>query len=149
MKMLRMVVSGLAGAAALTAAHQFFKKTVPDAPRMDVLGMRSIEQVCEKLGWQAPTGVALYQSALVCDLISNSIYYSPVGSTRGTSAFGRGMSLGLAAGLGALKLPQMLGLGKEPSAKNAKTMAFTVGLYMVGGIAAAVAAQLVPSSRDE
>lgn len=144
MNFLRMLLSGVAGAAALTAVHQVVKETVPNAPRMDVLGMRSIEGLCEKFGIEPPRGAMLFNSALAGDLISNSIYYSAVGSSRGRAAVGKGISLGLAAGLGAIKLPEMLGMGKELSAKNAKTMAMTVGLYIIGGLAAAAAAQLIP-----
>lgn len=147
MNNLRMVASGVAGAAALTAVHQAIKETVPDAPRMDVLGMRSIEGLCEKIGIDPPKGVALYNSALVGDIISNSIYYSAVGTSSGTAAFGKGVSLGLMAGLSALKLPQMLGLGSEPSTKTPRTMALTVGMYVAGGLAAAAVACLLPS-RD-
>lgn len=148
MKNLRMVASGVAGAAALTAVHQAIKETVPDAPRMDVLGMRSIEGLCEKIGIDPPKGVALYNSALVGDIISNSIYYSAVGMSRGTAAFGKGLSLGLMAGLSALKLPQMLGMdSEEPKKKSPRTMALTVGMYVVGGLAAAAVATLLPAKE--
>jgi hypothetical protein len=147
MKNFRMLASGVAGAAALTAVHQAVKENVPDAPRMDVLGMRSIEKICEKFGIEAPQGSALFSSALVGDIISNSIYYSPVGMSKGTAAFGKGISLGLMAGLGALKLPQMMGLGSEPATKTPRTMALTVGMYVVGGLAAAAIASILPD-RD-
>lgn len=145
MKTLRMIASGVAGAAALTAAHQVVKETVPDAPRMDVLGMRGIEQLCEKMGWKTPNSKVLFGSALVGDLVSNAIYYSPVGSSKGGSALGKGLSLGLMAGLGAVKVPELIGLGKDASAKNPRQMLMTVGLYVLGGLAAAAAATLIPS----
>lgn len=148
MRIFRMVLSGLAGALALTAAHQAVKKLVPDAPRMDVLGMRSIEELCLKFGWEPPQGSALFRSALVADLISNSIYYSPIGSSRGAAAVGKGISMGIAAGLGAVKLPQLLGLTRQPSAQNATTVATTVALYVFGGLVAAAVASLVPSRDD-
>lgn len=145
MNTLRMLCSGLAGAVAATATQQALKATVPDAPRMDVLGMRGIRKVLESLHVPVPNGRDLFNSALVGDLICNSLYYSPVGKKKGISALGSGLSLGLMAGIGALKLPQQLGLGKEE--RDPKKMALTMAIYVAGGLAAALAANAIPGEK--
>lgn len=148
MRIFRMVLSGFAGALAVTAAHQAVKKFVPDAPRMDVLGLRSVEELCLKFGWEPPQGATLFRSPLVADLISNSIYYSPIGASRGATAVGKGISMGIAAGLGAGKIPQLLGLSKPSGDRSTTSVAMTVGLYVLGGlVAASVASFLSPRDR--
>ncbi len=147
MRIFRMVLSGFAGALALAAAHQSVKKFVPDAPRMDVLGLRSVEDLCLKFGWEPPHGATLFRSALVADLISNSIYYSPIGASGGATAVGKGISMGIAAGLGAVKIPQLLGLTRQPGNRNTTSVAMTVGLYVLGGLVAATVASFL-SPRD-
>jgi hypothetical protein len=142
--MLRSLFNGFVGATALTVAHQFLKSRLPDAPRMDVLGMRGLEKVCTALGMETPKGEDLFKNALVGDLVMNSLYYSQVGANPGFATVMKGVSLGLTAGVGSASLPNMLGMGKEATDathKTNRTMALTVGLYLLGGVAAAMAAQ--------
>lgn len=147
MKNLRMALCGLAGAAAATAAHQAVRGFVPDAPRMDVLGMRSIEGMMKRFNIPVPQGLALYNTALAGDIISNSIYFSPIGTSSGAGAMMKGLGLGLMAGLGAVKLPPLMGLPSEPSNKTPRTAALTIGIYVVGGVAAALVANMLPGHK--
>lgn len=139
--MLRSLFNGLVGATALTVAHQLLKSKLPDAPRMDVLGMRGLEKVCTALGLETPKGEDLFKNAMIGDLVMNSLYYSQVGSNPGCATVMKGVSLGLTAGVGSASLPAMLGMGKDETQKTDRTMALTVGLYLLGGVAAAMAAQ--------
>lgn len=142
MNLLRMTISGLAGALALTGAHQVLKRYNPDAPHMDSLGMQGIDKVMRTIGLEPMSERPLFQSALAADLLSNSIYYSQVGAAKGGGAWLRGIVLGLTAGIGAVKLPPKLGLSSAPSSRTHQTELLTVGLYLLGGLAAAAAAQL-------
>lgn len=109
---------------------------MPDAPRMDVLGMRSISELMQKADAEPPQDQEkLHTWALAGDLVSNSLYYSLAGS--GKDAWWRGAVLGAAAGAGAVLLPGPLGLGEEPSNKTTKTQAMAVGYYLLGGLVAA------------
>lgn len=146
MNTIRMLCSGLAGAVAATATQQALKATVPDPPRMDVLGMRGVRKVLESLHIPVPEGRDLFNSALVGDIICNSLYFSPVGKKSGAAAIGSGLSLGLMAGIGALKLPQQLGLASKEE-RDPKKMALTMAIYVAGGLAAAVVANVLPG-RD-
>lgn len=141
MKALQALTSGLVGASVLTLLHQSGRRVFPDAPRMDVLGMRAINKVVRRTQFQPPTGEDLYQSAMIGDLVANTLYYSLTGT--GKNVWTRGALLGLLAGAGAVALPGPLGLGEAPSNRTTQTQAMTVALYLAGGLAAAGAAHLL------
>lgn len=138
MKTVNALASGLAGACVITAIHETMRRVLPDAPRMDILGMRAIE----KLMYSADTAPPedddkLHTWAMVGDIISNSLYYSFTGTGKSKSAWLRGALLGTGAGIGAVLLPGPLGLGEKPSGRTPQTQAMAVGLYLIGGLAAA------------
>ena len=135
--------SGLAGALALTAVHEIVRRQSPQAPRMDVLGMRAIARSLEAVGQEPPAGERLHQLALVGDVVSNSLYYSLVGLGKDRHTLRRGAILGLIAGLGAALLPPVLGLGNQPHRKTPWTQVLTVLWYLAGGLVAAAVAQAV------
>ena len=141
------IAGGLAGAVVLTVVHETLRRFVPDAPRMDVLGMRSISKLMEKADQEPPKDKEeLHNWALAGDVLSNSLYYSLAGT--GKSALWRGVALGAAAGAGALLLPGPLGLGEEPSNKTTKTQVMTVSYYLLGGLIAAAMGYALGNSED-
>jgi hypothetical protein len=135
------LAAGMAGAAVLTAVHETTRRVTPDAPRMDILGERAIAKMMRGAGKTPPRGKNLHRLALGGDLVSNSLYYAMVGS--GRDAWVRGAALGLAAGIGAVVLPPVLGLGRAPRGLTARTKAMTVGYYLLGGLAAAAASRVL------
>ncbi|MCC9168030.1 hypothetical protein [Pontibacter harenae] len=136
MNILKAVASGVAGACVITLVHETVRRFEPSAPRMDLLGMRAIAKTMKKAGEEPPADYEkLHSWAMVGDIISNSLYYSLVGT--GASAWWRGALLGGAAGAGAVLLPGPLGLGEKPSNRTSETQAMTVGLYLLGGLVAA------------
>lgn len=135
------VASGVAGACALTALHESARRTVPHAPRMDILGMRAIARGMEAMGKKPPVDGHLHDVALAGDLVSNSMYYSLIGLGGPQNAVRNGALLGLAAGLGGVLLPGPMGLGEAPSNRTRATQAMTVAWYVVGGVAAGLAYQ--------
>jgi hypothetical protein len=54
-----------------------------------------------------------------------------------------GPLLGLGAGLCALALPPLIGLGKKPTRRTRETKLMTVGWYVAGGLATAAALRLL------
>jgi hypothetical protein len=143
MKILPALLSGLAGASALTLLHQTIRKITPDAPRMDVLGMRAIAKGFRQAGEEPPAKEELYREAMVGDMVANTLYYSFAGT--GPWALVRGTLLGLTAGVGAVALPGPLGLGTRPSARNPRTAAMAVGIYLIGGVVAGAVARALPA----
>ena len=127
------LISGAAGALAVTAVHQLARRRVRYAPRMDVLGMRAIAR--HRLGKRPPTGRTLYRATLAGDLLSNTAYYSTV-ALAGRHATRTGAALGIAAGVGALLLPPVMGLGRPPHAGAWSNRLMTVAWYTLGGLAA-------------
>ena len=143
------ILSGMAGAAALTAVHQAARMMTDSAPRMDVVGMRAIAR-----GKEATVGgetqalattdnPALYNMALAGDLVFNSAYYSMA------TTWTRGAALGILAGVGALVLPSKLGLGEPPKSELLSNRVMTVAWYLVGGLAAAWTARCLAEKRAE
>jgi hypothetical protein len=137
MSLAKALASGLAGAAALTGVHESARKNVPNAPRMDVLGMRALEKIADAMGVSPPSEKRLHELALVGDVAANALYYSLIALGRRDRNWVRGAALGLAAGVGAVALPGILGLGTKPSRRTYSTAAMTVGWYLIGGLAAA------------
>jgi hypothetical protein len=132
--------SGLAGAATLNAIHETVRRIRPDdAPRMDTYGRRSIARGMELAGVTPPSRDKLQALALAGDLVTNSLFYALVaaGSPEPRRALMRGALLGCAAGLGAVMLPPVMGLGSAPSRRTPQTKAMTFAWYLAGGLAAA------------
>ena len=127
--------SGVTGALTLTLIHETARRLLPNAPRMDVLGMRAIARGMYHFNEKPPEEEKLFQYSILGDIISNSLYYSFTGT--GRRAWWRGAILGAAAGVGGVVLPGPLGLGKEPSGRTPQTKAMTVAWYVLGGLAAA------------
>ena len=136
MSIFKALVSGVVGAGTLTLAHLLTQKMTRNAPRMDVLGERAISGGMKALGLEPPAEESLYPAALAGDLVVNSAYFAMVGLPRPDAAPACGLVLGLLAGLGAVALPGPLGLGTAPSSRTASTQAMTIGLYLLGGLAA-------------
>ena len=133
------MMAGVTGAGTLTLVHQVARSITPDAPRMDVLGMRALRGAYRQLGVECGSDQALERQALAGDMVANSAYYSLVGAGSRESVWARGLALGLVAGLGAVLLPRPLGLGDPPNADRRSTQLMTIAWYVLGGLTAAAA----------
>jgi hypothetical protein len=139
------LISGVTGAVALTAVHQAARKVTDAAPRMDVLGVRALARGARAAGTDPDTSEhgGLYRAALAGDLLFNSAYYSLA------TTWTRGAALGLLAGVGALVLPQRMGLGDPPKSELLSNKVMTVAWYTLGGLAAAWTATCLARRRDD
>lgn len=147
MGIIKSLAGGLAGACFLTLIHETTRRLVPEAPRMDVLGMRAIAKGMKGAGHEPPSDDKLHSLAMIGDIVSNSLYYSFAGT--GSKAWLRGALLGVSAGIGAVVLPGPLGLGEAPSARTPQTKVMAFGIYFLGGLAAAAVGQLLASEESE
>jgi hypothetical protein len=111
---------------------------------MDVLGVRALRRMLPERHYDTAD---LRRVALAGDLLANSAYYSAIAAPTLGETWLRAAVLGTAAGLGALLLPERLGLGPPPHSEHRDNQLMTVGWYVVGAAAAAVAATLI--GRDE
>lgn len=136
------LASGLIGASVVTLLHETARRIRPDAPRMDVLGMRGLAALMGLVDVEPPKHDRLHSLAMGADVVSNGLYYSMVGSGD-DRVWLRGVLLGIAAGVGGVALPPMLGLGAKPSARTRPTKIMTFTWYFAGGIAAAASSRLL------
>ena len=127
---LRCLVSGVIGAGALTMIHETMRRRHPDAPRMDLLGMRALRQL-----------------ALAGDIVANSVYYAAISAPTAAETWLRAVALGSAAGVGALMLPGPLGLGEPPKSDRTANQVMTIAWYLAGALAAAAAANALRPAR--
>ena len=135
MKIPSSLISGFSGAIALTFLHQVFRKTVKNAPRMDRLGEQAIQKIIGSTGHEVPSKDRLFKVTMAGDIAGNAMYYSMVGALP-VNPVVTGATLGIAAGLGALLLPEPLGLDEKYSNATTKTQVLTVAIYLAGGIVA-------------
>lgn len=136
MKTIAALGAGLAGACTVTLINESVKKLVPQAPRMDLLGMNAISKGLQAAGLRPPRREALFAMALTGDLIANSVYYAAAGIGKEKSIWWRSAALGLAAGIGAVALPGPLGLEERHSNRTLATTIMTVGMYVAGSVVA-------------
>jgi hypothetical protein len=131
----RSVVAGGVGALTTNILHEVTRRTLPDPPRVDLLGMQALARGAEELGAEPPRGRTLYNATLAGDLLANSAYFALVGCMprRSRSA---GFALGVLAGIGALILTPKMGLDRSTIARTRMTEVLTVALYTAGGLAA-------------
>ncbi|WP_231424644.1 hypothetical protein [Pedobacter sp. Leaf250] len=137
MKILKAILAGFAGATALNILHETVRRFDNDAPRVDLVGEEALTRSLNSLDLEPPTGDNLYAATLAGDIISNGIYYSAIGMAGSKNIYLKGALAGLTAGLGAIKLPEKMGLDDEPVTKTDKTKVLTVAWYLIGGLVTA------------
>lgn len=149
MKATTVLAGGLAGATAVTLIHESIKAVVPQAPRMDRLGMEAISKSLLKANLNVPDQETLFKVTLVGDLLSNAIYYSAIGIGGEKNIWLRSTLLGLSAGIGAVVLPGPMGLSKRYSNRTLSTQLMTVGLYVTGSLVTTAVIKLLNQKKRQ
>lgn len=149
MRPLKALASGLVGATTLTLMHELARRVLPDAPRVDLLGMRAIAAALRRGGAAPPPPERLYWWALAGDLASNSLYYSLAAIGAPERAVWRGGLLGLGAGITTVALPPIVGLGHHPQARTPQTALLTVLWYFIGGLVASATAMTLAQGDEQ
>jgi hypothetical protein len=141
MKKIIALIGGLAGASTVTLLHEALKYTVPSvAPRMDLLGMEAMTKIRQRVHLPVPSEDKLYKQTFIGDLIANTLYYSLAG---GSAADLKGTALGVAAGIGAVQLPEQLHLTPAHSNRTKATEYLSMGIYIAGGLVTAATIELL------
>jgi hypothetical protein len=130
------LAAGALGAITTNGLHEIVRRAMPNAPRLDVLGMQALAKFVARGGGSPPTGRTLYGLTLAGDLASNAAYYALVGLVPRTYAVRMGLLLGAASGIGAVCLPPSMGLDAKPTARTPATRIATIALYTAGGLTA-------------
>ncbi|WP_316831722.1 hypothetical protein [Pedobacter aquatilis] len=133
------ILSGLAGALSLNVLHESLKHLQTDMPRVDLVGKEALNKLTGKLGFQIESEANQYRATLAADLISNALYYSMIGLGGKKYLWPRAIALGLSAGIGAVRLPEPLGLDQKPVNKNLKTSGLTIAYYLSGALVTGLA----------
>lgn len=147
MKVLYSLISGLAGSITLTVLHQCLVKTVKHSPRMDRLGMEVFDKTLTELDLPGLPEEKLYNATLLGDVAGNAAYYALAGLSPKHSQVS-GSVLGIAAGAGAIALPEKLGLNPRHSNATTQTKALTLVLYLAGGLVAGSVFRLLSSTSE-
>jgi hypothetical protein len=114
---------------------------------MDVLGMRALRRFVPALQHEQPRSSRLRRIALAYDLAANTLYYSAIPARTPAKTWSRAAVLGVAAGVGALLVPERMGLGDPPNSEIRANQAMTIAWYVAGALAAAVAANKMGYGR--
>jgi len=137
MSNIKNMIAGLAGAIALNVLHETLKEK-SNTPRVDLLGEEALQKGLSKVGAKIDNEQDLYKATLTGDIISNTLYYSLIGAGDVKYIWPKAIFLGLTAGIGAVKLPEPMGLDSEPVAKNDQVKVMTVGYYIFGAVVTAL-----------
>jgi hypothetical protein len=147
MKASAALAGGLAGTITVASLHEAFRRITPDAPRMDILDMELIRKGLKSMNKEVPGQDELQRWAVSGELFCDTAYYGLAGLGGKKGVWLRGAVLGLVAGITAVILPKPLGLPEEPSNKTLGTQLMTIGLYLLGGLAAAAVTKLVDKAQ--
>jgi len=138
MKLTTALAGGLAGAVTLNLIHETYRKIDEDAPKIHLIGEEALVKMLKAAHLPQPNGEEeLYRWTMAGDIFSNAVYYSLIGAGKREGLLKRGLILGLAAGVGAVFMPEKMGLNNAPSDRTTETKMLTVLWYTLGGVAAA------------
>ena len=112
--------------------HKRTRKTISDAPRVDVMGMRAVQKLADALGVPPPQN--LRRTTLAGDFVANTLYFSAVGIRGPQHAIAVGAIAGLVAGIGVLLLQEPLELGHDEVNRTPQTQVMAPGMYFAAGV---------------
>lgn len=136
--------AGLCGSVALNILHETLKNK-RDTPRIDFLGEQALQKTVRYFGGNITDRDDLYKTTLAGDLISNTIYYSWIAAGKRSAIWPKAIAMGLVAGIGAITLPEPMGLNPKSVAKTDKIKAMTIGYYLFGAVVTALVASAYKS----
>lgn len=125
--MLKKMIAGLGGAIALNILHEVVRKNCKNVPHVNEVGEEALEKMTAGTLVEIKDANQLYAATLAGDILSNSVYYATTATTHNFAS-------GLLAGVGAIALPQKLGLNSEPVAGTNQKKVMTVAYYLFGAI---------------
>jgi hypothetical protein len=149
MKVSSALAGGLAGTITVASLHEALRRITPNAPRMDQLDIDLLRKGLQSINKKVPEENELQRWAVGGELLCDTAYFSMAAAGGRKKAWLYGALLGLAAGISAVILPKSLGLPEESSNKTLGTKIMTVGLYLIGGLAAAAVAKMVDNAGSD
>lgn len=145
------LLSGLLGAAAVTVLNESVRRISSKAPRLEKLGMDAAGKTLDAAGIKQPSEKELYWGTMAADIASNALYYSVISlaSRHKNGRWMLGAGIGLAAGLGAVMLPEPLNLDASTTNRSGKTKAMTVAWYLSGALLTTMFVSLLSRKKEQ
>jgi len=126
--MYKKILAGLGGAIALNLLHETIRKNFDNVPEINKVGEEALNKTLAKADAEITDHDKLYAATLAGDIIGNGMYYATTATT------GFNIASGLAMGIGAITLPQKIGLDENPVAESTQKKVMTVAYYLFGAI---------------
>lgn len=126
--MYKKILAGLGGAIALNLLHEIVRNNFDHVPEVNKVGEEALNKSLETVDMKITDKDQLYAATLGGDVISNGIYYAA------TATSGFNLVSGVAAGVGAVMLPEKMGLDDSPVAGSTQKKLMTVGYYLFGAV---------------
>lgn len=126
--MYKKILAGLGGAIALNLLHEIVRNNFDNVPEVNKVGEEALNKSLETVDMKITDKDQLYAATLAGDIISNGIYYAA------TATSGFNLVSGAAAGVGAVMLPEKMGLDDSPVAGTTQKKLMTVGYYLFGAV---------------
>lgn len=126
--MYKKILAGLGGAIALNLLHEIVRNNFDNVPEVNKVGEEALNKSLETVDMKITDKDQLYAATLAGDVISNGIYYAA------TATSGFNLVSGVAAGVGAVMLPEKMGLDDSPVAGSTQKKLMTVGYYLFGAM---------------
>jgi hypothetical protein len=142
----RALAAGLAGFATVTALNEGARRVWKGAPRIEVLGQRAVGRIARSAGYR-PRRSDTYWLALAGSFLLDGAYFALAGLGP-RPRISSGVALGALAGVGAVLLPDRLGLGAKPTRRAPETALATFGWYVAAGLTAAAVARARARRRE-
>lgn len=136
MGFIKNITAGFIGSIALNLLHETLRKNASNVPQINKIGEQALNKTLSKYGTPITNADDLHNATLKADLVANAMYYSLIGGNK-NFFWPKAIFLGLSAGIGALKLPEQMGLDPEPVTRTNQTKALTVGYYLFGALVTA------------
>ncbi|WP_288243896.1 hypothetical protein [uncultured Chryseobacterium sp.] len=126
--MYKKILAGLGGAVALSLLHEAIRKNFDNVPEINKVGEEALNKALDKVDAKVTNHDQLYAATLAGDVIGNGMYYAATATT------GFNVASGVMMGLGAVVLPEKLGLNNTPVAGSTQKKVMTVAYYLFGAI---------------
>jgi hypothetical protein len=139
MKYAKALISGLIGTGTAALLHRGAREVYPEAPRVDILGIRIWSKMLRKADIERPSKRGLYWITAADAAISGSLFYGMVGLGSRRGSLARGAMLGTISGAAGIALPSVMNVPSEPVTHTRDTQIMTIALGLIGGLAAAAA----------
>lgn len=143
--------AGLVGSAVLEAASSLLRALAPVAPRLDLLGEDTVSRLYRAAGARPPPLERRRHLAFAGSLLVDGALLGLVTRGNPRMPWARGLSIGGLMALAATRLPPLLGVARGTSRSSRAprgTPWLTLGLYAIGGLAAAMVTRALARRGD-